>query len=352
LIADVPVGLFLSGGIDSSLIAALAAKVTNGAVQSYTVGFTNKDFDESTYATRVAETLGIENHRLMAEDDVLVEASAVARQFDEPFGDSSALPTWLVSKLARRHVTVALTGDGGDELFAGYESFRQALRIWGHGAQRRLFRRPLSLPERLWEWKLRMTGFEKGHERLEQSSGWRARHEIFSDAFRARNSVERTYEDRYRLMAEGAGTDLLSRMQRVVFNTWLPDDFLRKVDTASMAHSLECRSPLLDYRIMEFAAHLPFEAKFAEGGRGKRIVRDVLARYIPRELFDRPKQGFSIPWEQWCTGSVSTELRDRWARQAPKPFRREAAGFIFPDEGIPKRFLQWLAFCALEQIEN
>ena len=147
LIADVPVGVFLSGGVDSSLVTALAVKAIGKPVQSYTLGFPQAAYDEAPFAEKVAAALGIENHRLFPGEDVFKDAEAIARQYDEPFGDSSAVPTWLVSKLARKNLTVALTGDGGDETFAGYDFLRQAVRIWGKGGQRKAFLRPMSLAE-------------------------------------------------------------------------------------------------------------------------------------------------------------------------------------------------------------
>ena len=348
LVADVPVGLFLSGGIDSSLIAALAARITNQQVRTYTIGFSRADYDESHHAVAIANELGVRNEVLFAEDDVLASANAVARQFDEPFGDSSALPTWLVAKLASQHVIVALTGDGGDELFAGYESFRQALRIWGGRDVRQRFERPLTRSEWLWTWKLRILGFDRGYPLLEQETGWRMRRRLFTHAFRRRNPYRAAYADRDELLRGSKGRDMLSRMQDVVFSTWLPDDFLRKVDTASMAHSLECRCPLLDHRIMSFAARLPFDALFDEGGRGKRIMREVLSRFVPRELFQRPKQGFSIPWEDWCAGAAASRYAQLWREERPAAFRGESVSDVFPDTPGGSRFLRWLAFCTLQ----
>ena len=159
-------GLFLSGGIDSSLVAALAAKATGRQIQSYTIGFTDADYDEAPFAEKIAVSLGIENHRRVIHEDVLQYAREIARQYDEPFGDSSAVPTWFVSKLARQDITVALTGDGGDEAFAGYDFMMQAVRIWGDGEQRLAFMRPMTPSEHLWEWKLRIAGFRRGYSSL------------------------------------------------------------------------------------------------------------------------------------------------------------------------------------------
>ena len=353
LIADVPVGLFLSGGIDSSLVAALAAKVTGGRVQSYTIGFPDADYDEAPYAEKVAAAVGIENHRRIVHEDVRQQARDIARQYDEPFGDSSAIPTWIVSKLARQDMTVALTGDGGDEVFAGYDFLRQAVRIWGAGAQRQAFQRPLTLSEHIWEWRLRLMGFRRGYSSLERRIPRRLRRELFEPAFRRRNQMEAAFADRWGWYAQVKNADWLSRIQHLMFKTWLPDDFLRKVDTASMAHSLECRCPLLDYRVVEFAARLPFSAKIAPGGRGKHLLRMILARHVPPELFERPKQGFMVPWERFCQGEMARKLREQWRNRIPPPFRADAADRLFPDAGTgpAANFASWTGFATLALTE-
>ena len=354
LIADVPVGLFLSGGIDSSLVAALAAKVTGGRVQSYTIGFPDADYDEAPFAEKVAAALGIENHRRVVHEDVLQHARDIARLYDEPFGDSSAIPTWIVSKLARQDMTVALTGDGGDEVFAGYDFLRQAVRIWGGGAQRRAFLRPMTLPEHIWEWRLRLRGFRRGYSSLERRIPRRLRRELFDPAFRRRNPLEAAFADRWGWYDQVAEADWLSRIQHLMFKTWLPDDFLRKVDTASMAHSLECRCPLLDHRVVEFAARLPFAAKIAPGGRGKHLLRTILARHVPAELFERPKQGFMVPWERLCQGKVARNLREQWRTRARPPFQGAAADLLFPEAGTgpAANFAAWTGFATLAQDDS
>ena len=148
-----------------------------------------------------------------------------------------------------------------------------------------------------------------------------------------------------------SGRTMLEKMQYVVFRTWLPDDFLRKVDAMSMAHSLECRCPFLDYRVMEFAARLPFAAKFDERGCGKRILRAVLSRYLPSALFDRPKQGFSIPWDSWFDRVSMHKCHEQWACHAPIPFGSQSAALIFPNDQEGSRFLMWLAYVTLQQQE-
>jgi asparagine synthase (glutamine-hydrolysing) len=347
LIADVPVGLFLSGGIDSSLVAALAAKVTGRRVQSFTVGFPHAEFDETPFAEKVAAALGIDNRQRRIEEDVLHSADRIARQFDEPFGDSSAVPTWIVSKLARQELTVALTGDGGDEVFAGYDFQMQAVRIWGEGDQRRAFRRQLTLTERFWELRLRALGFRRGYPSLERRMPRRLRTALFDRAFLARNRFADVFADRWGWYDRVRSADSLSRMQYLMFKTWLPDDFLRKVDSMSMAHSLECRCPLLDHRVVEFAARIPFEAKITPGGRGKRLLRMILGRHVPAELFERPKRGFVVPWERLCQGAAVAQLREQWRARVRAPLQPDAADLLFPAEGEGSNYMKWTGFATL-----
>lgn len=352
LIADVPVGLFLSGGIDSSLVAALAAKATGRQIQSYTIGFADADYDEAPFAEKIAVSLGIENHRRVIHEDVLQYAREIARQYDEPFGDSSAVPTWFVSKLARQDITVALTGDGGDEAFAGYDFMMQAVRIWGDGEQRLAFMRPMTPSEHLWEWKLRIAGFRRGYSSLERRIPLRWRRLLFEPTFLRRNRLDAAFADRWGWYEQVRSADWMSRMQYLMFKTWSPDDFLRKVDTASMAHSLECRCPLLDHRVVEFAARLPFSAKITPGGRGKHLLRTILARHVPPELFERPKQGFVAPWERMCRGEMASSLRERWRTQIRSPLRPDAADMLFPSEGPTSNFAAWTGFATLSLNEN
>lgn len=347
LVADVPVGLFLSGGVDSSLVTALAAKATGKQVHTYTIGFSDADYDESNYAARIADTLGVENTRLRVDDDILQQAAGIARQYDEPFGDSSAIPAWIVSKLARQHVTVALTGDGGDETFAGYDFLRQAVRIWGRGSQRKAFRRPLTLAEHLWEARLRLVGFRRGYPALERRTPLNLRRDLFDADFLSRARPDEIFSDRWGWLERVKAADSLSQVQYLMLKTWLPDDFLRKVDTASMAHALECRCPLLDHRVVEFAARLPFSAKIAPGGRGKHLLRVILGRYVPAGLFERPKQGFMIPWEHMIRGEVAARLRGQWRTSVRPPFRPGAADRLFPEQETASNFMAWTGFATL-----
>jgi asparagine synthase (glutamine-hydrolysing) len=351
LISDVPVGLFLSGGVDSSLIAALTARVAGPRLKSYTIGFADEAFDEAPHAAAVARHLGLENVALRVDAPKPEEIAAIARHFDEPFGDSSAVPTWQVAQLARRHVTVALTGDAGDELFAGYSSYADGLRLWGSRAQRRLFARPRHGLEHLWDARLRLLGPRERLNAWERVASGRVRKRLFSPALLARMAELKPYHERERWYARVAGADLLSQMQYVNLKTYLPDDILVKVDRASMAHALECRSPLLDHRIIEFASRLPYNAKIDERGGRKRLLRHLLARHVPPALFERPKQGFAVPWSRWCQGTFREDLLRRWQTLAPPGMAPGAGAWLLGDP-VPSSALAWNAFSLLQFLED
>ncbi|NCC61136.1 MAG: hypothetical protein EOM12_09370, partial [Verrucomicrobiae bacterium] len=271
-----------------------------------------------------------------------------ARHFDEPFGDMSILPTRMVAQMASKHVKVALTGDGGDEVFAGYNSYWQALRIWGSGYQRDLCKAHLTLMEWLWERKLRWQGFPKGFTSFESKISKRLRQQLYKSTMPDRRANRIILTDRQKWYYRVQQVDLLSAMQYLAFHTWLPDAFLRKVDMMSMAHSLECRSPLLDYRIIELAARLPFEAKMGRDGRGKVLLRHLLARHLPQKLFERPKKGFDIPWANWCKDKRRKELQGRWLEWDNPWFNQNASKHLFPESQLGNDQLQWTAFSFLE----
>ncbi len=347
LIADVPVGLFLSGGVDSAVIAALTRKAVKAEVESYTIGFAEASHDESPHAAAVARHLGLPNRVLRVTEDLLPHAAAIARHYDTPFGDSSAIPTWFVSRLAREHVTVALTGDAGDELFAGYRIYAKALQLWGNRAQRRLFDEPRGPIRRLMDEAFRRFYRRRALTVIEWQMNPRGLRRVLAPAITRELAETHPFQARERWYPRVDTADLLSRLQYVNLKTYLPDDILEKVDRASMAWALECRSPFLDYRVVEFAARLPYEAKVDEQGRQKRILRCLLSKYVPASLWDRPKQGFSIPWSQWCRGPFGDALREKWRGLKHHGHRPEAADWLFPRgrEGNP--FHQWRAFVAL-----
>ena len=334
MVADVPLGAFLSGGIDSSTVVALMQAQSSRPVRTFSIGFGEKRFDEAVHAGAVARHLGTDHTELYVEPDHAIDLiPSLAERYDEPFGDSSQLPTLLVSELARRHVMVALSGDGGDELFGGYNRHAQA----------RTLRRVYAASPR-WARKAVagvLTSLRPGAwDRLSAVLPARRRPRLFGDKLHMLAevmSLERFDEvyprlvSHWRLDAElvpgegrGAGRlepdglvarlgDEVEWMQLLDLCTYLPGDILTKVDRASMAHSLEARVPLLDHRVVEHAWCLPVDRKI-RAGETKWILRRVLERYVPRTLFERPKMGFAVPIDRWLRGS----LRD-WAAELLDP---------------------------------
>lgn len=348
LIADVPVGLFLSGGIDSSLIAALTKKIAGVEINSFTIGFADESFNEAKYAKAVAAHLHLPNKVLHVTEDIQPSVETISRQFDEPFGDSSAIPTWFVAKLARQHVMVALTGDAGDELFAGYNAYTKALSLWGSPEQRCMFTGTQTPLQKLVDLRMRLVRGDRRLTVLEMMMSPRELRRILSAEVWQLLTGTNPYEDREHWYARVANADLLSRLQYMNLKTYLPDNILVKVDRTSMAWSLECRCPLLDHRVVEFAARLPYAAKIDKAGRRKAILRRILQKYVPDHLIERPKMGFSVPWAQWCQGPLGTQLRERWQHQANPYHRPEAATRIFPMHKIGWASRQWNAYCALQ----
>lgn len=314
--SDVPLGVFLSGGIDSSLIAALAARQTSGPVFTFSVGFDEQAFDESVYAEQVARLIRSEHRTFRTRYEALDLLPDLVRHFGEPFGDSSAIPTWQLSKQTRQHVTVALGGDGGDEGFGGYDWYRTALRLRrlrkaiptgvAAGASRMLLStRPASMVGRLGRGAsllavddgMRFAGlrcFLGPQEAARLYAGELAAYRE-ENGSRARGRLAAIFE-------RSPGSNL--RAMRVTdISTYLADDLLPKVDVASMAHALEARAPLLDHKVIEFALSLPDEW-ITDRRTGKLILRMLASRYLPAGLFERPKQGFSVPLATWFAGEL------------------------------------------------
>ncbi len=347
LVSDVPVGLFLSGGIDSSLIAALAARVAGGKTETYSIGFPQQAFNEAPHASAVAQHLHLANHQMTVTEDLSLYFERIARRFAGPFGDSSSIPTYFVCKMAREKVTVVLTGDAGDELFAGYGRYAHSLLLWGNVKQKRIFWNQMSLGAKI---RARRMWVMRGRERrllfnMPISGAWARR--ILTERVWDEIGAGNPHADRERWGARCQGADLLSQLQYMDVKTYLPDDILAKVDRMSMAHSLECRCPLLDYRIVEFAAKLPWRAKIDERGRQKVILRHLLSRYVPPSLTERPKMGFGVPWAHWCQGPLGDELRHKWLAQRNGFQRPDLAAALFPRDKIGSEFLQWCAYTSL-----
>ncbi|CAA7612097.1 asparagine synthase (glutamine-hydrolyzing) [Magnetospirillum sp. UT-4] len=358
MVADVPLGAFLSGGIDSSTVAALMQAQSGRRVRTFSIGFREAAYDESEHAAAVARHLGTDHTRLMVEPGHALEViPELPRWYDEPFGDSSQIPTALLSRMTRAHVTVALSGDGGDELFAGYTRYAVARRF---GPALVAVPRPLRAAA-------------AGLVRMVPPSAWDRLAAPVPARWRPAHPGDRLYkladvltvrrpEDFYKRLVShwhdpaavviGAGAeapgkldqpglarripDFVTRMQLADLSSYLPDDILTKVDRASMAFSLEARVPLLDHRVVEFALGLPLGQRI-RAGRGKWLLRRVLSRYVPDALVERPKMGFGVPIGAWLKGP----LRD-WAESLLDESRLRHEGFLDPAP-IRARWRQHLA---------
>jgi asparagine synthase (glutamine-hydrolysing) len=331
LVADVPVGVLLSGGIDSAMLAALAADESSEPLRTFSIGFEERSFDELGDARLVAQRYGTQHRELVLRPDAALLLPALADAFDEPFADSSALPTYLVSQLAAEDVKVALSGEGGDELFGGYYTYAADLL-----AQRTGWAAPLLRPlvERLPSSSARAS-FDYRAKRfvraaqlppLERHHGWK---EIFSREARAELTGRRDDFDPVDLLrsrfAETAGAELLARLQDVDLGTYLVDDLLVKTDRASMAHSLEARVPFLDPVVTNLALALPTRHK-VRGLRKKVLLRKAAAPLLPPELLRRRKRGFSIPAAAWLRGELEPFARETLSSET---LRRQ--GFFRPE---------------------
>jgi asparagine synthase (glutamine-hydrolysing) len=318
LLADVPVGVLLSGGIDSSALAALAAQETREPVRTFSIGFEERSFDELADARLVAERYGTRHRELVLRPDAALLLPALADAFDEPFADSSALPTYLVSQLAAEDVKVALSGEGGDELFGGYYTYVADLlaqRVGGLAGLARpvVERLPSSSARASFDYKAKR--FVRGAHLppLERHHAWK---EIFSPEARAeltgrRHAIDPV--DLYRArFAETEGAELLARLQDVDLGIYLVDDLLVKTDRASMAHSLEARVPFLDPAVTSFAFSLPRRQR-VDGFRKKVLLRKAVAPLVPEQIVRGKKRGFSIPAAAWLRGEL-------------EPFARETLG--------------------------
>ncbi|HXQ50177.1 MAG TPA: asparagine synthase (glutamine-hydrolyzing) [Stellaceae bacterium] len=353
MVADVPLGAFLSGGIDSSTVVALMQAQSTRPVRSFTIGFRERGFDEAQHAAAVARHLGTDHTELYVSPEHALEViPSLPTMYDEPFADSSQIPTFLVSELTRRHVTVALSGDGGDELFAGYTRYLRGETVWRTiemmpqrarelaAAGVRAFspatwsalasvipeaRRPAQFGDKMHKLANVLDG------EAEASAFYRQVISLWLDpATIVKGGVEP------RGLMEDAGVrelvpDFVERMQYIDTLTYLPDDILTKVDRASMAVALEARVPMLDHRVVAFSWSLPPEMK-TNGGVGKRLLRRVLYRYVPKELVERPKMGFSVPIGAWLRGPLR-EWADRLLDE-----RRLAAEGVFHPAPIVERW--------------
>ncbi len=330
MVADVPVGAFLSAGIDSSTVVALMQSVHQGRVKSFTIGMEEKAYDEAVYAKEIARHLGTEHTELyISEQDAIAVIPKLGYMFGEPFADSSQIPTYLVSKMTREHVTVSLSGDGGDELFCGYRAYDSVERIWNKMKGVPYFvRKPVS--------ELIL------HSPLKNNSVYRAKGSYLgvkgpAELYRIKPQTEQPLAGQISLYHEECPYQYSEYeegfLQEVNHNVMLmdmlmyhPDDILVKVDRTAMAVSLETRVPMLDKDVVEFAWTLPIEFKKGQDG-GKQVLRDVLYRYVPREMLDRPKKGFSVPIQKWLK---QPELR-QWAEALIDKELLRSQGLLNPE---------------------
>jgi asparagine synthase (glutamine-hydrolysing) len=332
LVSDVPVGVLLSGGVDSSALAALAATESGERISTFSIGFEEQGFDETGRARLVAERYDTDHHELIVRPDAVELLPKLAEAFDEPFADSSALPTWLVSELAASHVKVALSGEGGDELFGGYYTYVADLLAPRFGRLASIARPVI---ERLPSSSARAASFDYKAKRfarsaglapLEAHHGWK---EIFGAGARAAMLDGRrgadpigVYRETY---AETAGMPELARLQDVDLNVYLPSDLLVKTDRASMAHSLEARVPFLDTAVAAVALRLPTRQK-VRGFQKKVLLRKAVEPLLPDEIIHGRKQGFSIPAAAWLRGEL-----EPFARDVLSPARIRDQGWFDPD---------------------
>jgi asparagine synthase (glutamine-hydrolysing) len=330
LMSDVPLGAFLSGGIDSSLVTALMQKSQSKPVRTFTIGFEDKEADESPHAAAVAAHLGTQHEvMVVSEQDALAAALRMGSLFDEPFADSSQIPTYLVSALARQHVTVALSGDGCDELFSGYARHTLAIKAWNGIARipgrKWLAPRIKAIPDFILNATAQMLSpfVPAGVNPASLQKKIKYSGELLSadSADEVYQKYLSSWSNPQNLLRNGTSPAVRYLPTRPVFNNpydgfvwqdsvdYLPNDILTKVDRASMAVSLETRIPALDRRVADFAWRLPQNMRWRDG-RGKWALREILYRHVPKEIVDRPKKGFSVPLDKWLRGPLRDWSQD------------------------------------------
>jgi asparagine synthase (glutamine-hydrolysing) len=346
LLSDVPLGAFLSGGVDSSTVVALMQAQSSRPVKSFSIGFHEIGYDEAIFASDVARHLGTEHTELyVSPKDALAVIPKLPTIYDEPFSDCSQIPTYLVAQLARERVTVALSGDGGDELFGGYARYFLAARLWGkiesmpHALRKAAADVILAMPPPFWDKVYRLAApfisktrrwpapgdkLHKGAGLLNSRDGMGLYRGLVSHWEPSEVVLGGLDPHISPLSQQVALPSLTEKMMLLDAVSYLPDDILVKVDRAAMAVSLETRVPLLDHRVFEFAWRLPSQYKI-RGGTGKWLLRQVLYRHVPRKLMDRPKMGFGMPIDAWLRGP----LRE-WAEELLGEERLKREGYLEP----------------------
>ena len=322
MVADVPLGAFLSGGVDSSSVVALMAEASREPVNTCSIGFDVAALDETDYARRIAQQFGTNHRERIVDPDDFGAVDLLADMFDEPFADASALPTWRVCQLARENVTVALSGDGADEAFAGYRRqvfhareeqvrsiFPRALRQPVFGTLGRLWPKADWAPQALRAkstFQSLAAGGEEGYTRALSVTPPELRALLYTEAMHRQLGDYRAEQPLVAMMQAAPARSGLDRAQYADLKFWLPGDILTKVDRTSMAVSLEAREPLLDHRLVEFAAALPHSARI-KGRQGKWLLKHTMERMLPHDVLYRPKQGFVTPIAEWLRGPLQAE---------------------------------------------
>ncbi len=316
MISDVPLGAFLSGGVDSSAVVATMSRLSSRPVKTFSIGFEEKEYNELDYAREVAQRFGTDHHELVIEPNVLGLIDDLAWYLDEPFGDSSAIPTYMVSKLASEHVTVVLSGDGGDELFAGYDRYvkerkERRLGLIPKPARKLAAMIGRQMPEGAKGRNfLKHLGYDGMDRYLDANTLFKSdeKANLLQEAVWSRVQATDPAESRRSFMRKEHG-HWLSSLQYVDTKMYLANDILTKVDRMSMAHSIEARVPLLDHKLVEFAATIPPELKL-RGNTTKYIFKKAMEGILPMETLYRPKRGFAVPLSRWFRGQLSSFSRD------------------------------------------
>jgi asparagine synthase (glutamine-hydrolysing) len=321
--ADVPFGTFLSGGIDSALVSSVASKISKEPIHTFTIAFQDPKYDESKIAHQFATIIKSKHFETICKpEDIIKLIPKLVSVYDEPFGDSSALPSLLLNKMAKQHVTMALSGDGGDESFLGYNHFDWVSKF------KILIKAPYYLRV-LASHLLIYDLLGKRTEPLKRILKVKSKHDFIAGIFVGYNSLLKkrnldwlSFYDGYKKKSE----DLHQSTADLNIKLWLENDSNVKVDRSSMAYSVEIRSPFLDYRIVEFARTLPVSYRYQKG-RKKRILKDILNEYIPEAVFDQPKKGFSVPMDSW----IRNELREEFLQNLSDAFLEQV-----PNLNVPK----------------
>lgn len=312
LVSERPIGAFLSGGIDSTIVTALMQEESESPLHTYSIGFSETKFDESRFANEVAKVIGTIHHERIIKADPHLIIETLSKVLDQPFADSSIIPTFLLSKFAREEVVVALSGDGGDEGFAGYERYRAGRFL--DSINPLLAVNPLMLfpGDRVTNPRVRKLLRHSSYQTLpKRYSGFQSLFQL-SDLHSILNPelLKRSNSNDFFDLWESIPTeDRIRKMQEVDLKTYLPGDLMYKVDMASMANSLEVRSPFLDYRVIEFGLSLPAEHKVSRG-ENKHILREIARSFVPSTLINRPKMGFGIPRAKWLRQDLKGLVHD------------------------------------------